>query len=66
MASQPQHQHGMHDYRQAAPILALADRADELYARYANLISNSHYGDDQSLHALTVVETSQTRSGNEP
>ena len=28
--------------------------------------SNSHYGNGQSLHALTVVETSQTRSGNEP
>ena len=30
------------------------------------LNNNSHYGNGQSLHALTVVETSQTRSGNEP
>ena len=34
--------------------------------RSVTIHSNSHYGNGQSLHALTVVETSQTRSGNEP
>ena len=33
---------------------------------FRHLASNSHYGNGQSLHALIVVETSQTRSGNEP
>ena len=33
---------------------------------FEHSVSNSHYGNGQSLHALTVVETSQTRSGNEP
>ena len=43
---------GVHDYRQAAPVLALADRADELYARCANLIASLEIDRERSLAEL--------------
>ena len=43
---------GMHDYRQAEPILALADQASELYARYADLLTSLNIDRERALAEL--------------
>ena len=56
---------GMHDYRQAEPILALADRATDLYAGYADLVASLNIDRERALTELgqgyaTMTEVADT------
>ena len=56
---------GMHDYRQAEPVLALTDRASELYAGYASLIDSLQIDRQRALAELgqgysTMTEVADT------
>ena len=43
---------GMHDYRQIAPLLALADQADSMYRRYAALIESIELDAERALEEI--------------
>ena len=43
---------GMHDYRQIAPLLALADQGDALYRRYAALVESIELDSDRALEEI--------------
>ena len=64
---------GMHDYRQIAPTLALADDAEEMYRRYARLLDSLRLDRTRALaeldrgdSTLTEVADSLVRLGNLP
>ena len=43
---------GMHDYRQIAPLLALAEQGDEMYRRYAALLAAIDVDGERALQEL--------------
>ena len=51
---------GMHDYRQAEPTLALADKAAELYVRYADLLASLQIDGERALAELSQGYSTMT------